>query len=197
MHKAAIISVAAAAGLANAAAVNASFEQHNTLDMGDARTGQSTQELCIDLSGIESWDALGDNKNIVIEEFLGAGTSIVGVRWEDVQLSTIGESFLSEAAISLNGEVVVNVGADDNFSGTGNYTYDGIFDLMERNLQYTVGNNGKLSLEFFELDDDDRADVDATYESGKLFIYYIPVPAPGSTALLGLAGLAMTRRQRI
>ncbi len=196
MKRIAATTIALASGLAQATPINASLEQGIAFDTSTPRTGAPTLYICIELQGLESWDANGDSNNIVIEEFLGQGTVIVGASWEDVELTTNGNSFLNEATIGFNNEVALRVGAADNFGGTGTYTSDGIFDFMENNIDYTLGNDGMLSMEFFETQDDDADAVDAFYSAGKLYIYYIPIPAPGSLAILGVGGLVMTRRRR-
>ncbi|MCA9302946.1 MAG: hypothetical protein KC996_02370 [Phycisphaerales bacterium] len=185
---------ACATTLAFGAAVNHP-EAAQSLNANDLRTGGPTLYTCIELQGLESWDGSGDLSNIVIEQFLGIGTEIVGARWEDVQLSTTGNSFLNEASIGLNNQVALRVAAADNFSGTGTYTSPGVFDFIANEISYTL-DDGMLSLEFFETQDDASDTIDARYGGGKLYIYYIPVPAPGSVALLGLAGVAVTRRGR-
>lgn len=190
----AIALTAGTAATAGAAPVNHA-EIGQSLNTNDLRTGGATLYTCIELQGIESWDGAGDLSNIVIEEFLGVGTEIVGARWEDVQLTTNGNSFLNEASIGLNDEVAIRVGAADNFSGSGTYNSDGLFDFLANEISYTL-DDGMLAVEFFETQDDAPDAVDALYSGGKLYIYYIPVPSPGSMALLGIAGAVLTRRQR-
>lgn len=185
---------ALASGLAGAAPVHHA-EIGQTLNTDDLRTGGPTLSTCIELQGIDSWDGSGDISNIVIEEFLGIGTEIVGARWEGVELTTNGNSFLSEAGIGLNNEIAIRVGAADNFSGTGTYDSPGLFDFIAEEISYTL-DDGMLSVEFFETQDDADDTVDAFYRGGKLYIYYIPVPSPGSIAILGVAGLVLSRRQR-
>lgn len=190
----AVTLMALTSGIALGAPVNHA-ELGQSLNTNDLRTGGATLTTCIELQGIESFDASGDLSNIVIEQFLGIGTEIVGARWEDVQLTTNGSSFLNEAAIGLNGQIALRFGAADNFSGSQTYTSPGLFDFIAEEISYTLA-DGMLSVEFFEtLDDADDA-ADAIYSGGKLYISYIPIPSPGSLAILGAAGVVLTRRQR-
>ena len=154
------------------------------------------QSTSFQLQGIESIDAEGDISNIIIEQFLGEGTQIIGIQWENVELRTIGNSFLNEAAIGFNGEVTARVGTADNFSGIGFYDSDGMIDLIGPGLDYILGEDGMLSIEFFETQDDSPDSADAFYAAGNLTVFYIPIPAPGSMVLLSLAGLVASRRHR-
>lgn len=185
---------ALATGFASAAQVSHP-ESGQSLNTNDLRTGGPTLFMCFDLQGIESIDGAGSLNNIVIEQFLGVGTEIVGARWEDVQLTTNGNSFLNEASIGLNDQVALRVGAADNFSGSETYTSPGLFDFLANEISYVL-TDGMLSMEFFETQDDAQGAADAFYSGGSLCIYYIPVPSPGSTAILGVAGMVLTRRQR-
>ena len=58
------------------------------------------------------------------------------------------------------------------------------------------GANGILRLEMNESFDDVADAIDANWLAGALFIGIAEIPAPGATALFGLAGLAGLRRRR-
>jgi len=168
------------------------------------RVGES---YVFDLAGIQSWDTLGDASNTVVLLDLAAalglasGTSIAfnGIAW-DVTLSTIGGSWLSEAVMYFDDNIAPDLsglfltpGVGNSFSGTMSFSSGGILKLADAGIPDVVLPNGILRIEFFENFDDVANAADANW-SGTLTLQ--ATPAPGALALIGLGGLAATRRRR-
>jgi len=161
-------------------------------------------EAGFDISGVTSWDELGSAFNFVGFAPLGANSRIVGIGW-DVNLTTTGFSWLSEAVMlfsNLDQSAGVNltVGFGDSFSGSAGYSSGGIVDLVALDLDFALGADGNLRVEFFESFDDNFAGIDATYDGpSTIFIRWIPVPEPATWAMMiagfGMVGAA-TRRRR-
>lgn len=167
------------------------------------------QIVNFDLAGIESWDLQGSPNNTVIEldvaDALGfaSGTDLImnGVGWKEVTIATNGASWLSEAGIYFDDNVnpdgmglFLNVGAGDDFAGTGTYDSGGVLKLADAEIPDIPLPGGILRIEFFESFDDVEGAVDAVFQSGSLNIQIIP--APGAAAVLALGGLVATRRRR-
>ncbi|MDX2018512.1 MAG: hypothetical protein SFY95_12845 [Planctomycetota bacterium] len=152
----------------------------------------------ITLSGIPSFDPFGDANNFVGGVFIGANAQIVGIGW-DVNLTANSPSWLSELTVAIentsqSGGVFLAPGTGDDFGGTRTYSSGGIVDLVGLGLNFTLGGDGILRLEFFEGFDDFANGVDGFWNSGTLSIQWIPTP--GALAILGLGGIAAGRRRR-
>jgi len=161
-----------------------------------ATTNAAVITTTIDLSGATSNDVLGSPVNTILDTFIGANSALIGLSW-DVTVSTIGDSWLSEIAMSFADIDGLNIIFDDDheFSGTESYLLGGIMDLSRFNPH--VGADGLFTIEFYELLTNNGGAGDALYESGStLTLIYETVPAPAATTLLGLAGCAGVSRRR-
>ncbi|HRP63690.1 MAG TPA: PEP-CTERM sorting domain-containing protein [Phycisphaerales bacterium] len=151
-----------------------------------------------DVSGIFSNDGFGAAINEVFLINLGENAHIVGLDW-DVTLFADSPSWRSEMIVTLSdstglGGINLAPAAGVNSPGTG--TYSGSADLVDLGLDFVLGADGLLRLEFWESFVDYAGDWDGIWESGTLTIHYKPIPAPGALALLGVAGLAGIGRRR-
>jgi len=140
---------------------------------GGAGTGGPAPE-CLSFAGLASWDAQDDEDNVVINLDIGAGNALTGVGW-DIGLSTVGDSWLSEAVILHSNStgsadpngifLTLGVGldqpGDQDFSSGGQ-----IIDFGDNMLPDVVaGPDGILQLQLFETFDDVADAIDANYRN--------------------------------
>lgn len=168
-----------------------------------APVGMSTTVYSFDVAGIYSMEEYGSPLNEVFNLDVGAGSMITGIGW-DVTIYADDPSWLSEMKVALEDSsqatgVFLTVGVGDDISGEASYSSGGIVDLVGAGLQFQVGADGKLRLEFFEGFNDYDGDWDGVWDSGTLSIEVTPVPEPGTFALLllGLSGVAFVARRRL
>jgi len=189
------VMIAAIAGFAGLATANPFLHQAGERTPTQAPRGAALTTV-INLSNVESRDALRAPINIVQNVNLGANAQVIGIGW-NVNIATIGGSWRNEAVIAfentaLSTGVFLTAGTDAS-SGNTTYSSGGIVDLVGINLDFAVDANGLLRLEFFESFDDVTGAADAIL-NGTLTVQYIPTP--GALAVLGLGGLVATRRRR-
>ncbi len=156
-----------------------------------------------DVTGIESWDSLGDSDNVLASVDLGAytGITVTGIGW-DVDLSATGPSWLSELTVGfLDSPIGLQLapGAGDTFPGAATYSSGGILDLatIDPSFPFTVPGN-TVSLEFFEGFDDFADGIDGMWTGGTLTFQFsgTPVPEPSALGLLAVAGVGFVARRR-
>ncbi|NOT29394.1 MAG: IPTL-CTERM sorting domain-containing protein [Planctomycetes bacterium] len=159
--------------------------------------GSST--LVLDISGEESWDPLDDPSNTVVVVPLGVGAAMDGIGW-DVNLTTIGGSWLSEARFYFDGSdhdltgLFLTPGVGNNFGGTNvNFTSGGVIDLTDNAIaDIPVLGDGNLYIQLYEGFDDVGDAADATWVAGsELTISYSgggppAVPTVGEWGLIAL-----------
>lgn len=194
-----ILAIAAAAGAAQAKDnVQKLLEGKNT-GLGGT-TSRSIQYLSVDVTGTPSMDGYGSALNTVMSANLGANSHVIGIGW-DVNLTALGASWLSELTVSFEDSsattgVYLRPGAGNDFPGTASFSSGGVVDLIGLGLDFNVGADGVLRMEFFEGYNDYVAAVDGWWNSGTLTVQYDTIPAPGAMALAAGAGLLASRRRR-
>lgn len=162
-----------------------------------------------DVSGIFSYDEFGAPINEVYTIDIGAGSEVIGVGW-DVTLFADSPSWLEEMFVSFTDTAItagvdLSPGAGDDFSGLQSYSSGGIVDLVGLGLNFSVGADGLLRLEFWEDFVDFPGDWDGIWESGTLTFQYASteavIPEPATWAMMiagfGLVGFAARRRRMV
>lgn len=185
--------VAAAAGLAQAG--------HSTLNgqeiANDTQSNAAGITHTFDVSGVSFNDAQGSALNQTLDLLIGFSVEIIGIGW-DVNLTTIGPSWASEAKISFHDEFDLTPAFGDNHPITNqNYSSNGILDFVDFGYDSIfLTNTSFLQVEFFDTYVDHGGTGDAYFEPGSvLYIKHI-YPSPNTLALLSFAGLTSTRRRR-
>lgn len=149
------------------------------------------------------WDLQGSPNNTVftldLNALLGgiAGDDafVTGLGW-NVNLETVGASWLSEAVYNYSGQIFLTPAVGENAPGAGNFASGGILDLGDNGLPDILAAGGILTIELFESFDDVAGAID-TFADGTLTLAVdYKVPAPGALAVLGLGGLVASRRRR-
>lgn len=148
----------------------------------------------IDLSGSTSDGLFGSGNNTVVVVNVndgGTGQVVVGFAWA-LTFEAFSPSWGSEARIDITSPFgtthTFNGGAAGWGNASGTYLHGG--DTTVFDGQLIAGN---WTFRFYEAFDDGIS-PDGIYHSAIFVIKAIP--APGALALLGLAGLAGTRRRR-
>ena len=167
--------------------------------------GMATADsITLDLAGVNSNDNFGSPNNDASLIALGDVT-ITGIGWDNVvgNGDDTGVTWGNEMRMAvvdsgdLNGVFVQFFPSEGSATAGGVWgpaSSGGIIDLAAQGLAFNTA-SGSLLVEFFESYNDVDGATDAHYESGTVTIEYA-VPAPGALALLGLAGIAGTRRRR-
>lgn len=171
--------------------------------------GSTLSTATFDVTGIQSFATLGSPENTVIEFDLGAalgapaGASfdMTAIGW-DVAITTFGASVLSDASIYFDDNIAPDMaglflrpGIGVNTPGSQSFASAGLLDLSENNIANIALVNGILRLEFFEQFNDVLGGADAMW-SGTITIGTNYPPAPGTAALLLMAGAASSHRRR-
>lgn len=168
-----------------------------------APTALQAATLVVNLRDVVSFGALGNPSNIVSFYDIGANSDVVAFAY-NVNVFAQSPSWLSEATIG-----VTDSNNLDGFHFTPGFSqdapgvrdYSGSADLTALGLDFRVGADGLLRLEYFEGFDDLASAGDAVL-NGTLTFTYNPtsaVPELSTWAMMisgfGIAGVALRRRQ--
>ncbi|MBL4809506.1 MAG: PEP-CTERM sorting domain-containing protein [Phycisphaerales bacterium] len=190
------IAITAIAAIAGAATASPYFTAANgNQGVGSSAPAGAIVTVTLDLSGVNNWDPQFDADNEFLSNNLGANAHIIGISW-DVNLATVGASWLSEAVMAFNSDLFLTVGIGDDTAGTASYSSGGMLDLVGTGLDFFLDASGLLNIEFFESFDDVADAIDSTYGAGSSIQVQYIIPAPGALAMLGLGGIVAGRRRR-
>jgi len=155
--------------------------------------------ITVTFSDVGSHGEIGDPDNVVTLVDVGAHATITSVAFELV-LTAFDPSYLSEMVVAFESSdfadgVFFTPGLGDDGPGTASYT--GFADLVALGLDFQVGADGLLRIEFFESWDDYWGFADGAWSGSFTFGVDAddgpsPVPEPASIMLLA-AGLAAMR----
>ncbi len=185
--------IATAAGLAHAG----HSSMNDRVIPSDTHVDAAAFTYTIDVSGISFNDAQGSALNHTLDIYAGLSNEIIGIGW-DVNLTTIGPSWASEATIVFQDQIELVPAIREDFPVTNqNYSSNGILNLYQQGLDNIVlTNTPYLNIEFFDTFVDHGGTGDAYFEAGSvLYIQHI-YPSPNTLALLSFAGIASSRRRR-
>lgn len=169
-------------------------------------TPATAAELIVDVAGAQSFGALGDPDNTVRTFNIGANARVTAVTY-NVNITAFDPSWLSESGVAFTDSdvfdgVLLRPGFEDANPGTGDY-FD-VLDLVAEGLDFTVGADGVLRLEWYE-GFADGADPDGLWNSGTLTFTYeptdveAPIPEPATWAMMiggfGMMGASLRRRR--
>ncbi len=159
------------------------------------------QHQMVNVAGIQSYDLQGEPGNTVIELNLGALSQVTSIAW-NFNITAYDPSWLADMEVhfssSAGADGVVFAPSDTWDSGTEHH--EGSADLVDLGLDFKVGADGKLRLEFSEnYKDLGPGEADGQWDSGNFTVGYVSaVPEPSSYALLllGLVAIGAVARRR-
>lgn len=169
---------------------------------GEESTARQTaiHELQVETTNILNYDERGAASNVVLDFFVGSGSSITSLEW-DVNVTSYPGSYLSEMKITFSDTVGNGVtftpGNGDDFDGTTDYA--GFQDLGDLGQIFAVGADGILRLEFHDGFKDLAFDEpEGIWNHGTLTFGIAPVPEPSAFAMMlgGLLLFATALRRR-
>ncbi len=169
------------------------------LASGAASAANKTQ--VVNVAGIQSYDLYGEAGNTVVELNLGALAQVTSIAW-NFNITAYDPSWLADMeahfSSSAGSDGVVFTPSDTFNSGSEHH--EGSANLVDLGLDFKVGADGKLRIEFSEnYKDLNPGEADGQWDSGSFTIGYVsavPEPSTYGMLLLGLAAMGAVARRR-
>ncbi len=166
---------------------------------GAASAADKTQ--VVNVAGIQSYDLYGEAGNTVVELNLGALAHVTGISW-NFNITAYDPSWLADMEVhfssSAGSDGVVFTPSDTFDAGTEHH--EGSANLVDLGLDFKVGADGKLRIEFSEnYKDLGPGEADGQWDSGNFTINYVsavPEPSTYGMMVLGLAVMGAVARRR-
>jgi len=169
--------------------------------------------LVVDIAGVQSHGELGDSGNTVLTFNVGANASITAIAYS-VNVTAFSPSWLAEIGLYFSDTaqstgIYFTPGYADPLPGTASYADSA--DLVDLGLDFKVGADGILRLEFYEDFDDASVNPDGRWNFGTITFNIeggtppvdpgvpggtVPEPASALTIGAGLALMGYTNRRR-
>ena len=154
----------------------------------------------LDISGMQSWGFDGDlqNETMVFDVPHNGFGVILGIHY-DITIETIGNSWLDEVNIRFgNSDGTFDGSWPDTFRPGAGVSFSGIQRFTGFFMtDFHLNPDSEVHISLFESGFDDNFELpDAILLSGSTIRLQFFVPAPGTSALLGLGMLGVARRRR-
>ena len=197
------LSIIALAGLATVATANP-YLTRNTEFNGYAPQDRSNMvrgtyvfnfsDAHWDLQGSPNNTTFSIDLNAALGGLAGNDAWVAGIGW-NINLQTVGASWLSESVYNFADQIFLTPAAGNNAPGAGNFASPVVI-LAGIPLPDIYAANGILTIELFESFDDVAGAIDAFANGSLTLVVDYKVPTPAGLAVLGLGGLAAARRRR-
>jgi len=129
------------------------------------------------MAGRVSFDDYGDPQNPTGTINAAITGDVVGVEVTGLNLTTVGDSWCSEATIDLTGSmggITYTPSGDNGVSPCDDMPASGFFDLAFLGLVFPTGASGAVDWELSELFDDNNNSADANWTAGTITLYVCP-----------------------
>jgi len=139
-------------------------------------------QTCVDMTGIDSWDALDDGDNVTVDVNISSELKVVGVAW-DVGIASVGDSWLADASVFVSNSsgsadpnaVILTPGFQVEAPGDREFSSGGVVIFADEDLPDVEPNgDGIVRLQFFESFDDVPDAIDSRWRNAAS-----PVTCPG------------------